>query len=111
MNNIEKNAIRIAELLGQQITGDYIIARNPEPNPDNTVPYAKIQTKKYSSYNGLMPIVWECNQDFGYNIRLNGYNVVLDEYRNTFPYSCGDTQTEFIEAIQKAVIKYLELKG
>ena len=68
----------------------------------------------FSSYQGLMPIMFECN---------NSENFCMDiQYGKVFITKLIDiddteiirynykTEPEFIEAIQLAVIKYLELK-
>ena len=97
MNNIEQNALRIAKLMGFIIKDDlneleYLIA-------------------KFNDYNGLMPIVFECNKsNIDYPININPYRL------NAYPgdgldiYEYG-TEPEFIESIQLACIKYLELKN
>ncbi len=105
MNNLERNAIKIAELIGLPTT------------PSNTF--------VFEYYEGLMPIVFECNGVFASNvsheIEISRYFVCIhiadlnqsadvvpeiDSY--SFDYT---TEPEFIEALQLAVIKYLELKN
>ena len=96
MNNIEKNALRIAELIG--------------------LPTNKSNTMVFEQYNGLMPIVFECICDARTLCEIRISSIVklrrninwLDGENFTFTY---DTEPEFIEAIQQAVIKYLELKN
>ena len=97
MNNLEQNALRIAELL--------------YPNIDiNGIEKYK---EFFSSYNGLMPIVFECNYeqddlDIEIVIYGSGLDVHLDD--EDILITTFDTQEGFIEAIQLACIKYLELK-
>lgn len=109
MNNIEQNALRISEL---------------KPTFIKNVPMGKsilesnVQCIKiYSSYDGLMPLVFECN---------SGDSVIIFEKHSIKFLYLGDNETshyndyesnyivtepEFIQAIQLACIKYLELKN
>ena len=94
MNNLERNAIKIAELIGLPTT------------PSNTY--------VFEQYNGLMPIVFECNNNTNMEIhiypptvQLLGYKKYVFGYKNNL----DKTEPEFIEAIQECVIKYLELKN
>ena len=94
MNNIEKNAIKIAELLGYK-------------------PYELI-TERYVSYKYLMPIVFECNNNTNMEIHIYPPTVqLLADKKYTFGYRNNllKTESKFIEAIQEACIKYLELKN
>ena len=105
MNNLERNAIKIAELIGLPTT------------PSNTF--------VFEYYDGLMPIVFECNGVFASNvsheIEISRYFVRihiadLNQSADVVPeidsYSFDyNTEPEFIEALQLAVIKYLELKN
>ena len=108
MNNIEKNAIRIAKLLREDIVS----------NGDMSQYYNQMLIMDYSSYDYLMPIVWESKQfDSQYTISISQKYVELisDEGYCKLSILCYNTkknhETEFIEAIQKACIEYLELKG
>ena len=91
MTKLETNALRIAELIGLPTT------------PSNTY--------VFEQYNGLMPIMFESNKsDIDYPITINPYQVKA--------YPCDEidiygynTEPEFIEALQLACIKYLELKN
>ena len=110
MNNIEQNALRIAEL---------------RPTYIENVPMGKkiLQSNVrcieiYSSYNGLMPIVFECNKSDDYSLTMTSNCVHLSELHTMKPmkdklnnYKIGDTEPEFIEALQECVIKYLELQN
>ena len=124
MNKLETNALRIAELMGYKY--DYIDKygerRYSNGSPSESEGYL---TMWFSSYNGLMPIVFECNGVFASNvsheIEISRYFVrihiadlnqpadvvpEIDSY--SFDYT---TEPEFIEALQLACIKYLELKN
>ena len=109
MNNLETNALRIAELL----------------YPDIDINGIEKYKDFFSSYEGLMPIVFECNGVFASNvsheIEISRYfvrihiadlnqsaDVVPEIDSSSFDYN---TEPEFIQAIQLAVIKYLELKN
>lgn len=104
MNNIEQNALRIAELKGFIIKDDtkeleYLIA-------------------KFNSYNGLMPIVFECNSDDYISFTMTSTCFHVSELNTIKPmrdrlnnYPFGKSEESFIEAIQECVIKYLEVKN
>ena len=110
MNNLETNALRIAELMGWS---------SDDEGADKTF------MQVFSSYNGLMPIVFECNGVFTSNvsheIEISRYFVRihiadLNQSADVVPEidSCSfdyNAEAEFIEAIQECVIKYLELKN
>ena len=98
MNNLETNALRIWELLNKA-----------EGN--------SLLSKKYREYRGLMPIVFECNRGDS-AIKLKKHFVEFwylgdnetshyNDYRSNYII----TEPEFIEALQLACIKYLELKS
>ena len=95
MTKLETNALRITELL----------------YPDIDINGIEKYKEFFSTYNGLMPIVFECNKsNIDYPININPHNVTA--------YPCGtldihsyNTEPEFIEALQLACIKYLELKN
>ena len=95
MTKLETNALRITELL--------------YPNIDiNGIEKYK---EFFSSYNGLMPIVFECNKsNVDYPININPHQITAYPGDALDIYSY-DTEPEFIEAIQECVIKYLELKN
>ena len=121
MNNLETNAIKIAELMGVKthisIMGAFgtVIGKVPNTGVIN----------KFMDYNGLMPIVCECNSVFASNvsheIEISRYFVRihiadLNQSADVVPeidsYSFDyNTEPEFIEALQLAVIKYLEIKN
>ena len=106
MNNLETNALRIAELIGLPTT------------PSNTY--------VFEQYNGLMPIVFECNGVFASNVSheigisryfvsihiadLNQSADVVPEI-DSYSFDYNFTEPKFIEALQLAVIKYLEIKN
>ena len=107
MNNLEQNALRIAEL---------------RPTYIDNVPFGNkiIQSESriieiYSSYNGLMPIVLECNKSGRYGITINWSVRLGDKVKNKtllYYFRVGlQPEPEFIEAIQLACIKYFELKN
>ena len=110
MKTIEKNALRIAELMGWNIFHDdtphsvqLLVKENIYADYEETI-------SDFSSYNGLMPIVFECNKsDIDYPISMNPYQVKAypGDGMDIYGYN---TEPEFIEAIQLACIKYLELK-
>ena len=94
MNNLERNAIKIAELIGLPTT------------PSNTY--------VFEQYNGLMPIVFECNNNTNMEIHIYPPTVqLLEDKKYVFGYkdNLNKSEPEFIEAIQLAVIKYLEIKN
>ena len=106
MNNIEQNALRIAELLGYKKVLD-MYCKNGQSFHEH-----KIET--FSSYNGLMDIVLECNYvqddlDIEIVIYGSGLDVHLDD--EDILITTFDTKEGFIEALQLACIKYLELKN
>ena len=97
MTKSETNALRIIELL----------------YPDIDINGIEKYKEFFSTYNGLMPIVFECNNNTNMEIhiypptvQLLGYKKYVFGYKNNL----DKTEPEFIEAIQLAVIKYLELK-
>ena len=98
MNNLETNALRIIELL----------------YPDIDINGIEKYKEFFSSYQGLMPIVFECNgvQD-DLDIEIVIYGSGLDVHLNDedILITTFDTKEGFIEALQLAVIKYLELKN
>lgn len=98
MNNIQTNALRIAELMGYSLDNiDFKIASK----------------ELFTKYNGLMPIVFECNKsDLRLMILIRDYDVVFHEFKTNHRALLNyTTEPEFIEAIQLACIKYLELKN
>ena len=109
MTKSETNALRIVQLL----------------YPDIDINGIEKYKHFFSSYEGLMPIVFECNNIFASNvsheIEISRYFVRihiadLNQSADVVPeidsYSFDyNTEPEFIEAIQECVIKYLELKN
>ena len=110
MNNLQTNALRIAELMGHDLSEQC---------------WHYILIESFSHYDYLMPVVFECNGVFASNvsheIEISRYFVrihianlnqsadvvpEIDSY--SFDYT---TESEFIEALQLAVIKYLEIKN
>ena len=98
MTKSETNALRIIGLL----------------YPDIDINGIEKYKQFFSSYNGLMPIVFECNNNTNMEIhiypptvQLLGYKKYVFGYKNNL----DKTEPEFIEAIQECVIKYLELKN
>lgn len=101
MNNLEQNALKIAKLLN--------------PNVALRTFWKQADIYKFSSYNGLMPLVFECNSGVDYGITVN-WSVRLTDKKHgeTLLYAfniIGDGAESFIQAIQLACIKYLELKN
>ena len=108
MNKLETNALRIIELL----------------YPDIDINGIEKYKHFFSSYEGLMPIVFECIGLFASNvsheIEISRYFVRihiadLNQSADVVPeidsYSFDyNTEPEFIEALQLACIKYLEIK-
>ena len=97
MTKLETNALRIIELL----------------YPDIDINGIEKYKQFFSSYQGLMPIVFECNSgiSFGITIKPNDimlHNYTKEKYYFDFNYK---KEPEFIEALQLAVIKYLEIKN
>ena len=111
MNNLETNALRIAELMGwkYQYTDRW---SRIETYSKNKIVKSSVELKRlFSSYNGLMPIVFKCNKsDVDYPININPHQIKAypDDALDIYSY---DTEPEFIDAIQECVIKYLELKN
>ena len=115
MSNIESNAIKIAELLGYELVpsllGTEVYYHLGDSFTQNEV------NRLFSSYNGLMPIVFECRRTGSkYFISIGNDYIALDSHisgwinETTVVYN-RDSETEFIKAIQLACIKYLELKN
>ena len=100
MNNLEKNALRIAELKGH--------------NEWRLHNIQDVLISRYTAYDYLMPIRFECNSNDSVDcfIELGTHEVTVirneSDYRN-YPYN-RKSEPEFIEAFQLACIKYLELK-
>ncbi len=92
MNKLETNALRIIEFL----------------YPDIDINGIEKYKEFFSSYQGLMPIVFESNNTdyeihlYSSCVQLNTDDILIFDY---------NTELEFIEAIQLACIKYLELKN
>ena len=120
MNNLETNALRSAELMGyEQSKVEHVLIRHRVGHNKKEI------LEEYYSYNGLMPIVFECNSVFASNvsheIEISRYFVRihiadLNQSADVVPeidsYSFDyNTEPEFIEALQLACIKYLELKN
>lgn len=109
MNNIEKNALKIAELVGYKLTAETYTFEGRW--------YYECEIREsFSSYNGLMPIVFESRRTGGkYFISIGNDYIAVDSHINgwineaSFVYN-RDSEPEFIESIQSAIIKYLELK-
>ena len=102
MTNLEQNALRIAELMGHDLSEQC---------------WHYILIESFSHYDYLMPIMFECNRGDS-AIKLKKHFVEFwylgdnetshyNDYRSNYII----TEPEFIEAIQECVIKYLELKN
>ena len=114
MNNLEKNALRIAELMGLEthisIIGAFGTVINKIPNT--------CVINKFMEYSGLMPLVFECKKSKTYTINILTVSVVFGcyDFMNEFEVIHGksfnnESEESPIEAIQECVIKYLELKN
>ena len=111
MNNLETNALRIAELMGYKY--DYIDKygerRYSNGSPSESEGYL---TMWFSSYNGLMPIVFECAFSGLMDFEIFSFDrKIFVEIETIDGGNPINTEPEFIKAIQLAVIKYLELKN
>ena len=97
MNKLQTNALRIAELKGWS---------SDDEGADKTF------MQVFSSYNGLIPIVFECNADINYRIHIYEECVIFStaDGEMLLPKLKYELEPEFIESLQLAVIKYLELK-
>ena len=99
MTNLETNALRITELL----------------YPDIDINGIEKYKLFFSSYEGLMPILFECNSKspygdiFNISIYYDSVVIYINSERDSSYYY--ETEPKFIEAIQLACIKYLELKN
>ena len=113
MTKLETNALRIAELKGYQ---------EPNTEIENAVIITPTVMENFMRYNGLMPIVFECNKsELDVTIDISMNDVVVTQYKsnykNIFTYGIYQenefikSENTFIEAIQLACIKYLELKN
>ena len=110
---VESNAIKIAELLGYELVpsllGTGVYYHLGDRFTQNEV------NRLFSSYQGLMPIVFECNRTDEYGITINWSVRLIDKTNGKtllYFFKVGlNTESEFIEAIQEACIKYLELKN
>ena len=96
MTKLETNALRIIELL----------------YPDIDINGIEKYKDFFSTYNGLMPIVFECNSGISFGITIRPDDIMLHDYsRNKYWFDCNyKKEPEFIEALQLTCIKYLELK-
>ena len=113
MNKLEQNALRIAELMGYKATKDNKYFTHTKKQYQRAIDYNEL-INSFSFYSGLMPIVFECNNNTNMEIhiypptvQLLGYKKYVFGYKNNL----DKTEPEFIEAIQECVIKYLELKN
>ena len=110
MNNLETNALRIAELMGYKATKDNKYFTHTKKQYQRAIDYNEL-INSFSFYSGLMPIVFECNKsNVDYPININPHQITAYPGDALDIYSY-DTEPEFIEAIQLACIKYLELKN
>ena len=108
MTKLETNALRIAELKGyQQSKAEHVLIRHRVGHNKKEI------LEEYYSYNGLMPIVFECNADINYRIHIYEECVIFStaDGEMLLPKLKYELEPEFIESLQLAVIKYLELKN
>ena len=98
MTKIQTNALRIAELMGHDLSEQC---------------WHYILIESFSRYDYLMPIVFECNVDINYRIHIYEECVIFStaDGEMLLPKLEYELEHEFIEALQLAVIKYLELKN
>ena len=124
MNKLQINALRIAELMGYKPFGERIDGL-PMGYTLNNSSWATCDIiPKFIDYNGLMPIVFECNTgDNLFAIRFDEDKVDLLRNNKWIEFDPSDgglyqvdyeeepIENFFIKAIQLACIKYLELKN
>ena len=112
MTNLETNALRIAELMGYKATKDNKYFTHTKKQYQRAIDYNEL-INSFSFYSGLMPIVFECNSGISFGITIRPNDIMLHDYsRNKYWFDCNYTkEPKFIEAIQLACIKYLELKN
>ena len=113
MNNLETNALRIAELMGYKPFGERIDGL-PMGYTLNNSSWATCDIiPKFIDYNGLMPIVFECNADINYRIHIYEECVIFStaDGEMLLPKLKYELEPEFVEALQLACIKYLELRN
>ena len=98
MTKLETNALRIAELRGHDLSEQC---------------WHYILIESFSHYDYLMPIVFECNADINYRIHIYEECVIFStaDGEMLLPKLKYELEPEFIEALQLACIKYLELKN
>lgn len=116
-DKIKENAIKIIKLLGLGLTlpQNIILTSNESYNLLlNPIKEQKENSfiELYSSYNGLMPIVFECNKsEIDINIFLYPkYLCIVNGNHKPINYKYN-TESEFILALQECIIKYLEVKN
>ena len=117
-DKIKQNAIKIIKLLGLGLTlpQNIILTSNESYNLLlNPIKEQKENSfiELYSSYNGLMPIVFECNTNTNMNTEIR---ILQDSIRFIYLYQlhvANDyfTEIEFVLALQECIIKYLEVKN
>ena len=121
MKTIEQNALRIAELMRRKtripIVGAFGDVIFEMPNTEAVNPFME--------YNGLMPLVFECNNNNDYYYTRISIDSLDENIVSIWSYCdsqevadlvakygyIGESEKSFIHAIQLAVIKYLELKN
>lgn len=117
MTKLQTNALRIAELMGWKYNP--IFKQNTLDCNTYFADAVKISSNEelvelFSSYNGLMPIVFECNSKspygdiFNISIYYDSVVIYINFERDSSYYY--ETEPKFIEALQLACIKYLEIK-
>ena len=116
MKTFQTNALRIAELMGWKYNP--IFKQSTLDCNTYFTDAVKISSNEelielFSSYNGLMPIVFKCNADINYRIHIYEECVIFStaDGEMLLPKLKYELEHEFIEALQLAVIKYLELKN
>ena len=98
MTNLETNALRIAELREHDLSEQC---------------WHYILIESFSHYDYLMPIVFECNADINYRIHIYEECVIFStaDGEMLLPKLKYELEPEFVEALQLACIKYLELRN
>ena len=71
---------------------------------------AFVNSSKFEEYNGLMPIVFECNMSNKNLIYIYPKEICLIINQRIIKYHFT-TEPEFILALQECIIKYLEVKN
>ena len=114
IHTIESNAIKIAELL--ETASPELYKKFSDYSLTHVIGEKEHWEKYFSSYNGLMPIVFECNMGpakYGFidiQFKRKYVQYLCDENPAYFEFLEFDDEYKFMEALQLCCIKYLEVK-